>query len=270
MQHSAFFVCRLYGKPKQARDQKDTLTTTGYTNWKRALESFGEHEKSNMHKASVIHWKSFKATQVQEDVTEQLQAANISEIVECREYPTHMAAVTTFLGKQGIAFRGHNETPDSDSKGNFMECMQLLEKFDLLLQTYKQCLCTTYLSPSSQNEMIQSTSDVVISKVISDIKKAKMYLIMVDEARDNHSEQLARLGEREIPWIFEAFDAKFITDTIEQQLEKHGIRHRTYTAQAYDGASVMSGAVRLVQARFREKHPEALCQKETIDLVQAV
>lgn len=45
---------RLYGKPKQTSDQKDTLTTTGYTNWNRALDYFKEHEKSNMHKASVM------------------------------------------------------------------------------------------------------------------------------------------------------------------------------------------------------------------------
>jgi len=45
------FSCRLYGKQKQSRDQRDTLTTSGYTNWKRALDSFREHEKSNIHKA---------------------------------------------------------------------------------------------------------------------------------------------------------------------------------------------------------------------------
>lgn len=53
--------------------------------------------------------KSFKATQIHGELTEQLQAANISEAVERREYLRHILAVTAFLGKQGIAFRGHNE-----------------------------------------------------------------------------------------------------------------------------------------------------------------
>ena len=138
------FRCRLYGK----RDQKDTLTTTGYTNWKRALDSFREHEKSNMHKASVMCWKSFKATQVHGDISEQLKAASVSEIVDRKDYLRGIVAVTAFLGKQGIAFQGHNEAPDSDSKENFMECMQLLEKFDPFLQTYKLPSYVTYLSPS--------------------------------------------------------------------------------------------------------------------------
>lgn len=61
-------MCRLYGKSKQARDQKDALTSTGYTNWKKALGSFRKHEKSNMHKTSVMCWKSFKAAQVYSDI----------------------------------------------------------------------------------------------------------------------------------------------------------------------------------------------------------
>ena len=46
----------------------------------------------------------------------------------------------------------------------------------------------------------------------------------------------------------EAFDASSITDTIEKELEKHGIRHFTCVAQFYDGASVITGSVKGVQA----------------------
>lgn len=112
----------------------------------------------------MSHWKTFRATQVHGDITEQLQAAHMSDILDRREHLTRIASVTAFLEKQGIAFRGHNETPDSDNKRNFMECMQLLENFGPFLQTYKPASCATYLSPSSQNEMIQSMSDVIISR----------------------------------------------------------------------------------------------------------
>ncbi|KAF3844167.1 hypothetical protein F7725_013508, partial [Dissostichus mawsoni] len=132
------------------------------------------------------------ATQVHGDITEQLHAANVSEIQDRREYLKRVAAVTAFLGKQGIAFRGHNEAGESDNKGHFMECMKLLENFDPFLQTtYKPPSCVTYLSPSSQNDMIESTADVIMARIISEIKEAKMYSVMVDEARDNHTEQLA-------------------------------------------------------------------------------
>uniref|UniRef100_A0AAR2JDX2 HAT C-terminal dimerisation domain-containing protein n=1 Tax=Pygocentrus nattereri TaxID=42514 RepID=A0AAR2JDX2_PYGNA len=277
-------MCRLYSKPKQPRDQRDSLLTTGFTNWK-ALESFREHESSAIHKSSVISWMSFKATEVHGNVTELLQAANVSEIVQRREYLHRVAAVTAFLGKQGIAFRGHKEGEESDNKGNFMECMQLLEEFDPFLQTYKPPSCVTYLSPSSQNEMIQSTSEVITSVIVSEIKAAKMYSIMVDEARDHHSEQLAlcvryvnsqdMVKERFLGFCkLKAFDANTITETIETQLVKHGLEHLTCVAQSYDGASVMRGAVGEgrggVQARFKEKHPEAIyihCYVHELNLV---
>lgn len=87
---------------------------------------------------------------------EPLQAANISEIVECR-YLRHIAVGTALPGKQGIAFWDHSEAP-ATKKGNFMECM--------LLPSYG-----TYLSSSlSQNEMNQSTSDVNNLNFISEIK----------------------------------------------------------------------------------------------------
>ncbi|XP_033997508.1 zinc finger MYM-type protein 1-like [Trematomus bernacchii] len=265
----------------QSRDQRDTLTTSGYTNWKRALDYFREHEKSNIHKASIILWKSFKATHVHGDITQQLHAANVSEIQERREYLKRIAAVTAFLGKQGIAFRGHNEAAESDNKGNFMECMKLLENVDPFLQTYKPPSCVTYLSPSSQNEMIESTANVIMARIISEIKEAKMYSVMVDEARDNHTEQLAlcvryvnpqgSVKERFLGLSqLAAFDAKTITDTIEQLLDKLGIGHLKCVAQSYDGAAVMSVKVRGVQARFREKHPEALyvhCYAHELNLV---
>uniref|UniRef100_A0AAR2LVQ4 TTF-type domain-containing protein n=1 Tax=Pygocentrus nattereri TaxID=42514 RepID=A0AAR2LVQ4_PYGNA len=262
------FMCRLYSKPKQPRDQRDSLLTTGFTNWKRALDSFREHESSAIHKSSVISWMSFKATEVHGNVTELLQAANVSEIVQRREYLRRVAAVTAFLGKQGIAFRGHKKGEESDNKGNFMECMQLLEEFDPF-QSYKPPSCVTYLSPSSQNEMIQK------------IKAAKMYSIMVDEARDHHSEQLAlcvryvnsqdMVKERFLGFCkLKAFDANTITETIETQLVKHGLEHLTCVAQAHDGASVMRGAVGDVQAHFKEKHPEAIyihCYAHELNLV---
>lgn len=58
--------------------------------------------------ASVKCWP-FKATKVDEDTSEQSQTANISEIIECREYHRGMQ-------------RSGNRTSDNDWK--FMDCRQ--------------------------------------------------------------------------------------------------------------------------------------------------
>ena len=95
-----------------------------------------------------------------------------------------------------------------------------------------------------------------------------MFSIMAGEARDGHTEQLAicvryvtegrvkecLLAMREL----RAFDAESITADVK------------CVAQAYDGASVMSGAIGGVQAKFRDKHPEAFyvhCYVHKLNLV---
>lgn len=179
-QNSAFcFCCRLFSK-QQCRHNKDGLASTGYTNWKRALDSFRDHEKTSLHKASMVAWMSYKASKVHGDVAEQLQTASVAEISERREYLCRIVSVTAFLAKQGISFRGHSEMDDSSNQGNFLECMQLLQKFDPFLQRYKAPANTTYLSPSSQNELIGCCSTEVTAQIIQEVKESKMYAVMAD------------------------------------------------------------------------------------------
>ncbi len=132
-------------------NSKDTLTSAGFSNWKRALESFREHEQSSLHKASMTCWTSYKTTQTHGDITEQLLSASAGEITERCEYLHRVVAVTPFLGKQGIAFRGHDEQSQSQNQGNFLECMKLLTEFDPFLQRYNAPFHATYLSHSLQN-----------------------------------------------------------------------------------------------------------------------
>ncbi|ROL48829.1 Zinc finger MYM-type protein 1 [Anabarilius grahami] len=181
-------------------------------------------------------------------------------------------AVTCFLGKQGIAFRGRDETDESHNKGNFLECMSLLTKFDPFLQRYTAPSNTTYLSSDSQNEMIECCSQELTENIISEIKGAYMYAIIADEARDGKTEQLAlcvryvsvegAVKERFLALTeVSQFDATSITAAIENQLVKKGIDQLKCVALTYDGAAVMSGDVGGLHRYL---------QKETIDIAQAV
>lgn len=76
---------------------------------------------------------------------------------------------------------------------------------------------------------------------------------MADEARDGSTEQLAvcvcyvtegSVKEHLLAMTeLEGFDAESVTTAIEEQLRLNGIDHVKVVAQAYDGASVMSGTV---------------------------
>ncbi|XP_039858102.1 zinc finger MYM-type protein 1-like [Simochromis diagramma] len=230
----------------------------------------------------MICWHSFKTTKNQGDVVEQLRSASAAEISERRQYLHRILAVTSFLGKQGIPFCGHSEQEStSHNQGNFLECMKLLKTFDPFLKNYSPVSHATYLSHFSQNETITSISHEITGNIVKEMKEAKMYSVMADEARDGHTEQLAVcvrfvsckgpvkecfLGLRKL----ERFDAQCITDTIEELLQYHTLSDLLCVAQSYDGASVMSGAVGGVQARFRQRHREAVyvhCYAHELNLV---
>lgn len=126
---------------------QERAVTPSYTlDFQIGKELSKEHDKTALHKASMICWKSFQATNVQGDIVEQLMTANIGEITERREYLRRIVAVTALLGKQGLPLRGHGEGEESLNQGNFLETMKLLKQFDPFLQTYTAPSNATYLS----------------------------------------------------------------------------------------------------------------------------
>ncbi|KAK0138714.1 Zinc finger MYM-type protein 1 [Merluccius polli] len=228
----------------------------------------------------MLSWNGYEASAAHGSVVEQLDSANEKEIKERREYLSRVVAVTKFLGKQNIPFRGHDEGISSDNHGNFLECINLLKEFDPFLQSYSAPSHCTYLSPSSQNEVIQCCAQEIAATIVREIKEAGMFSVMADEARDGSTEQLAvcvryvaegSVKEHLLAMTeLKGFDAESVTAAIEEQLRLNGIDHVKVVAQAYDGASVMSGPVGGVQAKFRENHPMAIyvhCYAHQLNLV---
>lgn len=155
------------------------------------------------------------------------------------------------------------------NQGNFLESLKYLHQFDPFLQSYSAPSNATYLSPLSQNEIIRCCTEEVTTALVNEIKQTGAFSIMADEAKDGHSEQLAicasyvtegRVKECLLAMVeLREFDAESITAAIEGELVHNGIAHLKCVAQAYDGASVMSGSVGGVQAKFNVNHPEAIC-----------
>uniref|UniRef100_H2ZTL9 TTF-type domain-containing protein n=1 Tax=Latimeria chalumnae TaxID=7897 RepID=H2ZTL9_LATCH len=267
------FACRYLG----LKNTKDSLLSNGFNNWKRALDSFREHEKAAVHKGSMLAWAAFRNSEVHGDVVQQLQAANENEIKERREYVRRIVTLRvclSLLRKQGISFRGHDETEHSQNKVNFMECFNLLTKFDPFLQK----ITKRHLI----NEVILCCSEQVTFSIVSELKTSGIYAIMADEARDKHKEQLAlcvryvvtatgSVKEHFLGFCdLKSFSAESITESIQHCLRDNGLEDLQCVAQIYDGASVMSGATGGVQAKFQQYHPEAIyvhCYAHQLNLV---
>lgn len=96
------FACRNFA-PKGKRHNLDALLTTqGFKNWKRALDSFKEHERSALHKSSMLAWAACKDAKMRGNVVEQIEKATELQIRERRQYLERIVATTVLLAKQGI------------------------------------------------------------------------------------------------------------------------------------------------------------------------
>jgi len=99
------FHCSKYfktGKPAQAKSIYPAFVSTGFKNWKKALEKFSMHEKSDGHNIAVT-----TAAYENRPVTTQLSSAVSAQQAENRASLLKIIGGEMFLARQGLAFRGH-------------------------------------------------------------------------------------------------------------------------------------------------------------------
>jgi hypothetical protein len=91
--------------------------------------------------------------------------------------------VVRHLAKQNTAFRGHDETNDSANRGNFLEELLFLSKYDKPLKRWMEThpKNLSYFSPSIQNEMIGILSNMIIEIIRFEVISAKYFSIECDE-----------------------------------------------------------------------------------------
>ena len=91
--------------------------------------------------------------------------------------------VVRHLAKQNTAYRGHDETNDSANRGNFLEELLFLSKYDKPLKRWMENhpKNLSYFSPSIQNEMIGILSNMIIEIIRSEVISAKYFSIECDE-----------------------------------------------------------------------------------------
>lgn len=98
-----------------------------------------------------------------------------------------------FLGRQNIALRGHRDDGPLQvdsliNEGNFRELLKSrirCEDSELKNRLENSSSRATYISKSTQNEVIRCCGEEILSVIISRIQQAKFYALMFDETTDN-------------------------------------------------------------------------------------
>ncbi|XP_053569321.1 LOW QUALITY PROTEIN: zinc finger MYM-type protein 1-like [Bombina bombina] len=274
------FCCRLF-----AISATDTISkfVTGFQKWWKLNPKVHNHETSEDHLRCLENWKTLAAGL---KMHKTIDAENIAlmeiEKKKCRDILHRLLDITLFLAKQNLAFRGHKEDESSFNKGNFLEMVEMLSKYDSVLKEHlirlKRSTCklkvsVSYLAPKTQNEFISVLANHVKEKLVMEIKSAKYFGIMFDSTPDiSHTDQMSeviryvKISNRkvEVKEVFLGFfplkgkKAADLSSEILKKMESDGLDIMMCRAQGYDNAATMAGKHGGVQSILKEKNKKAI------------
>ncbi|KAF0754486.1 zinc finger MYM-type protein 1-like [Aphis craccivora] len=170
-----------------------------------------------------------------------------------RRILTRLIQVVCFLGKQEIAFRGHNEDSSSINKGNYLELLDLLSRDEQLLREHFMSN-SVFKGTSSdiQNDLISCITSVLKTKILNELQKANFISIQADETTDVSYKSASGLSE-----------------ILLTEMKNWNIGDKLM-CQTYDGAAVMAGQKNGVQAIIKQSYPKAMfihCYAHQLNLV---
>jgi hypothetical protein len=107
---------------------------------------------------------------------------------------TSSLLIARFLISQGLAFRGHNESPSSLNKGNFLEMLEWFKNRNSEVKAAFEEFCPQNAKMTShiiQKDLTESCA-IEVSKVIKEEIGDKLFTVLIDESRDiSVAEQMA-------------------------------------------------------------------------------
>lgn len=178
-------------------------------------------------------------------------------------------ATVKLLASMGLAFRGHREGAQSNRKGNFLSFIDYLAEFDTFLKLHLEKYRNrgtgnvNYLSHTICDEFISLMADEVKSRLITEVKEAIYFSIIVDSTPDvSHVDQLTfilrfvdkhgEIKERFLGFlIIENHDSAYLENIVLEYIRELTLNIKNCRGQSYDNAANMSGKYSGLQARIK-------------------
>ncbi|KAI5637529.1 zinc finger MYM-type protein 1-like [Phthorimaea operculella] len=259
---------------------------TGYVDLNNFPNAAKKHEQTEKHLESCIKFYTFGKNRIETSLNHQLKLdieKHNGKVDRNRNIFQRLVDIVCFLGKQELAFRGHDESSTSLNRGNYLELVNLLAKYDGVLETHLENATSSFtgLSNRTQNDLISSVASVMNDTIKREIKATDFVAVMVDETPDvSGREQLvfilryfvnAEVVDRFIKYVDVSSDrtAATLSSTILEILKEYDCLSKLI-AQTYDGAAVLSSDLNGVQALVRQKCPLALyvwCSAHILNLI---
>jgi hypothetical protein len=172
---------------------------------------------------------------------------------------------------QGMAFRGHDESPTSLNRGNFREIIdRYKDKNENVRNAFDRGgLNYQMLSPQIQKDIARCCAEEITEVIMGEIGE-RQFSVLIDESRDiSVKEQMVVLLRyvnnkgKVIEWFLALKHVRDTTsDALKQVLlsvlhDKYNLSITRLRGQGYDGASNMRGEFNGLQKRILDDNPYA-------------
>ena len=271
------FVCSLFKHPNQDK----SWTENGVSAWSK-MKSRGTakpgklsgHFSSESHKAALKSFARFSdpLSHIETMLDRSARNAKIQEVadkMENKKIVKILMDVTKTLARQDIAFRGDGK---EETNGNYNQIVMLVARHCPLLEKWlgsrsrkSRSHNVTYMSPESQNEMIQLLGQEVRNKILDEIKSAGMFAVSADTTPDaSHKDQMTVVCRiagvdgkpKERLLAMKVVTSKTGDATAKDVLEvinSNSLNTDELLFQSYDFASSMSGRFNGAQQKLQER-----------------
>ena len=272
----------------QNRKSLGFLVNKPFTTWVKVNKVVDGHAANRYHIDAVEAGLTFKRSveHPEENIDVRFNTDMLHLISENRQIVKCCAEAVLYCGRQCIALRGDNEKLDQPGNpGNFLALLKVMSTHDHILKCHLEkprLRNATYISPHTQNEIIDIIGfQIIQKKILGEVRQARFFAIMVDEVT-SHNKELMPLcirfvdEQKDIREEFiqfstlvrvtgEAIAAQICNDLAGLDLDVKNIR-----GQGYDGASNMSSERIGVQALIKQQSPLATythCSGHCLNLV---
>ncbi|XP_010643532.1 zinc finger MYM-type protein 1 isoform X1 [Fukomys damarensis] len=259
----------------------ESFVTQGTSNWKKTLEKFRKHEKSEMHLKSLQFWRKYQFCD--EAVGDNL-SNHPKQIEEQKKYLKLIVENILFLGKQCLPLRGDDHSISSVNKGNFLELLEIRAK-DKGEEIYQlmNSQVDFYNSTQIQADIFEIIKMEMLQDIVNDINLSSAFSIICDEITNATKEQLSicvRYPQKTSKAViikerflgFVDVEEKTGTDlhsSIKTYLQQIGVDFNKMCGQAYDSPTNLRVKFNKIAAEFKKEEPRALyvhCYAHFFDL----
>lgn len=280
--------CVLFSKRVHVKTHAEVLVSKPLVCWTSAHQKLKQHAKCsavNMHGMTSLLFSEFckNATGKKQSIDVIASTQEQNKIKENRKKLIPIIDTCLVLGRCGLSYRGHRDDSQYhpevgdysvQSVGNFIELLNYrVRGGDKDLEKHmKNCAKNaTYISKTSQNQIIECIGEYILDVILKEVRKAKYYSIIADEARDcSNKEQMSLIlryisNECEIKEDFVGFvhcesglTGEGLADILLDRIKSLKLDIKNCRGQGYDGAGNVSGSTSGLAARVLSENKMAI------------